>query len=467
MKSTGRTSPSYLIRNSHSYCFRMFVPQDLQACVGKKELRYSLKTGYIGTAKLKARYVASQVQMVFIKLRKGGFALSKLTDKKIKDLVHQYIKKSIDSLNEPFYASQDDYRPFDDGITFESYTNSLDSIRQDLITNLNLGDHTMLADTIETFLKDIGIGEINKESKGYRKLSAEIHKAEINLVQLQQQHMNGEFVNKNDLPALFPDIYSQANHQQEISEQTSETFKQAAEAYWNEYAGDIKNRSGDDCRGVVNKIVEHFGPKTQLHTIEWLQVKAFRDGLKTGKYSPSGKPLSPGRVNLFLIIFNKMHTLAKLKDRNLDRINLTEGLRLKDKRRADEKQDIFTIEELKRLFVDSKEYGNDKHIHSHNFWIPLIALYTGARLEEICQLLLTDVTERDGIWCLSINETDAPDMKSVKSGERRIIPLHPFLIEDLRFIEYVKSIPKKDVRVFPKLKRVKHRWGTWTQPNVH
>jgi hypothetical protein len=71
----------------------MFVPRDLQHAIGKKELRYSLKTGYIGIAKLKARHVASQVQLIFVQLRKGRFDLSKLTDRNIKDLVGKYIKK--------------------------------------------------------------------------------------------------------------------------------------------------------------------------------------------------------------------------------------------------------------------------------------------------------------------------------------------------------------------------------------
>ncbi len=39
MKPLGR-SPSYIIRNKYSYCFRMKVPIDMQAYIGKKELRY-------------------------------------------------------------------------------------------------------------------------------------------------------------------------------------------------------------------------------------------------------------------------------------------------------------------------------------------------------------------------------------------------------------------------------------------
>ena len=76
-------SPSYLIRNSYSYCFRLNVPKDPQKVVGKKELRYSLKTGYLTDAKYKARILAGQVQRLFQHLRKGGVLLSQLSDAQI------------------------------------------------------------------------------------------------------------------------------------------------------------------------------------------------------------------------------------------------------------------------------------------------------------------------------------------------------------------------------------------------
>ncbi len=37
MKATLK-SPSYLVRNPYSYCFRMIVPKDLRKFVGKTEL---------------------------------------------------------------------------------------------------------------------------------------------------------------------------------------------------------------------------------------------------------------------------------------------------------------------------------------------------------------------------------------------------------------------------------------------
>lgn len=60
---------------------------------------------------------------------------------------------------------------------------------------------------------------------------------------------------------------------------------------------------------------------------------------------------------------------------------------------------------------------------------------------------------------MDIKEHDAPDLKSVKQGERRIVPLHPFLIKDLKFINYVMSIDKSGTKVLPKLNRINNRWG--------
>lgn len=64
-------SPSYFVRNAHSYCFRLIVPKDLQKFVGKTELRYTLRTGYLGVAKRKSRFLAGQVQFIFQFLRKA------------------------------------------------------------------------------------------------------------------------------------------------------------------------------------------------------------------------------------------------------------------------------------------------------------------------------------------------------------------------------------------------------------
>ena len=126
----------------------------------------------------------------------------------------------------------------------------------------------------------------------------------------------------------------------------------------------------------------------------------------------------------------------------------------KDKSK-DHCRDVFDKSDLTKIFSESLEYGQDRHMRPQNFWIPLLALFTGARLEEICQLLVSDIKEVDGVWCIDINE-DHPD-KSVKTSEQRLVPLHPFLLE-LGFHRYAKSLPV-DGRVFYDLKRIDDRWG--------
>lgn len=78
-------SPSYLIRNPHSYCFRMVVPKDVQPLVGKRELRYSLRTGYPSVAKSKARLMAGRVQLLFNELRGRQSRFMELTDQQIRE----------------------------------------------------------------------------------------------------------------------------------------------------------------------------------------------------------------------------------------------------------------------------------------------------------------------------------------------------------------------------------------------
>jgi len=241
----------------------------------------------------------------------------------------------------------------------------------------------------------------------------------------------------------------------------TDTLRQAVSDYLNEKKEDLKARTLHSYKSYIDHILQHFGEQTQLHTIDYMTVKTFRNGLKSGELSSQGNPLSPSRINNYLMLLKNIYDLAMRKDIQLIR-NPAEGLRLRDNKvRADQRQDIFSLEDLELMFIKSKEYCKNTHSKPANFWIPLLGLYTGARLEELCQLFVTDVIEKDGLWCLDINEADAPDLKSVKTSEQRIVPLHPFLVEDLRFVEFVKRVRprRKNARVFHELKRVRNRWG--------
>lgn len=83
------------------------------------------------------------------------------------------------------------------------------------------------------------------------------------------------------------------------------------------------------------------------------------------------------------------------------------------------------------------------------YWLPLLMVYSGARREELAQLLATDVRRDEalGIWYLSITPGDGKSVKT--SSSRRKLPLHQDLIA-LGLIEYRDSVPANG-RLFPKL----------------
>jgi integrase len=66
-------------------------------------------------------------------------------------------------------------------------------------------------------------------------------------------------------------------------------------------------------------------------------------------------------------------------------------------------------------------------------WVPWLALYTGARVNELTQLRKADVALVDGIWSLTIT----PEAGSVKNYKVRIVPLHNHLLEQ-GFVKFVE-----------------------------
>ena len=106
----------------------------------------------------------------------------------------------------------------------------------------------------------------------------------------------------------------------------------------------------------------------------------------------------------------------------------------------------FTPDDLKALFK-SDHYRNGAFKTPSEYWLPLLGLHTGARLNELCQLTVEDIAERDGVTTISILDDD--ENKRLKTtSSRRIIPIHSNLIK-CGLLDYVRTIGKG--RIFPEL----------------
>jgi integrase len=103
----------------------------------------------------------------------------------------------------------------------------------------------------------------------------------------------------------------------------------------------------------------------------------------------------------------------------------------------------FTPDELKILFQDNPAPENytTGFAKPIDYWTPFIALYTGCRIMEICQLYTDDIKLVKSLsgdtehWCFDINEDFDKNLKGGVLSKRQI-PIHPLLIE-AGFLDYV------------------------------
>jgi integrase len=116
----------------------------------------------------------------------------------------------------------------------------------------------------------------------------------------------------------------------------------------------------------------------------------------------------------------------------------------------------FTDDELHTLFSPAT-YAQGRQQSPYTYWLPLIGLHSGMRINEIAQLALADIGSRDGITCFHVtddgdDETDGRRAKRVKTDAgRRIVPVHDALVH-LGLLDYVHTVRQEGHKVlFPEL----------------
>jgi len=99
------------------------------------------------------------------------------------------------------------------------------------------------------------------------------------------------------------------------------------------------------------------------------------------------------------------------------------------------------------------------------YWMPLLALFTGARSGELLQLYVVDIKEHEGIDYLYIND-DGEDKRLKNPQSERFIPIHPKL-KELGFMNFVELRHRQgEKRLFPTCKQsadsyYSSAWGKW------
>lgn len=209
---------------------------------------------------------------------------------------------------------------------------------------------------------------------------------------------------------------------------------------------------------------EVLGENTDILTINYISTKRVKDILSRYPRNRTKNPLTRGKrledaLNLPGVEAIKVPTINKYLQTYSDMFewayknglvekNHFSGITIRVRKERKEGRAAFSREQMRTILSVLTDEASPLINKPYRKWGPLIGAYTGARLNEIAQLHLADIVEREGISCFDIN--DEAEGKQLKTAAAtRSVPLHPKLIE-LGFLDYVLSLKAKGQhRLFP------------------
>ncbi|WP_262964410.1 site-specific integrase [Methylobacter psychrophilus] len=195
------------------------------------------------------------------------------------------------------------------------------------------------------------------------------------------------------------------------------------------------------------------------------------DNIDTSSYETRTPSSIGGDIKIARAFLNWIKTEERVKELG-DAIeafdHATRRISSESNRRA------FNPDELKALFQDDNS-GRENYVKGFNsfrgidanfkYWLPLLGLYTGAALSELCQLHLSDIRKHKAFddsehWIIDFNvNPDDGDSRFKNDYRPRLIPIHKVLI-DLRFTDYINDqLQKGEKELFPTARRNVGKYG--------
>jgi integrase len=216
-------------------------------------------------------------------------------------------------------------------------------------------------------------------------------------------------------------------------------------------------------RAYLNILVEYFGPDRLLATItkqDASEVKKVLQALPSSRNTkpklkamplmqvinePDHKKIAAKTINSHIQMFKMLFDWAERHGHSPH--TLFEGMKVRKDKASESERKPFTPDQTRLIYTELTENPSGLVRKDSHKWGMLLGMFTGARLNEICQLDIADVQQDGDTWFLNITD-EGDDTKSVKSkAGRRNVPLHSELIR-LGFLDFVDS-RRNGRRLFP------------------
>ena len=489
------TYRSYLIRknSSSSYLLNIKIPRDLREYFGRNQLRISLKNGIHSQSLLFAKVLYIEVQSIFSSIRMG--TISKITVKQVKDILKDKIERT---LNHSKHIVVD--------------TNTfIESEVKDKIEEIN-GDERILRTQLEQNYDGV-LEHIEKEIARIiksRNLTLDSKSLEFN--QLRKQFLELRLIRNTWKKELLEDsgksiedfrkeIYKKFNIKDEptdlvtaskdnqiindsvITEPPKKDDSPKLSEMKDDFLGErllsgFSPKSTREIGSTVDDFIEIVGD-IQISQVSPKDAREFK---RIIALLPKHRHQSPRYSNLNIKQILELKNVEGQEPKNINKLiyrvriffrwlrnnyreyvpqNYFEGLSVQSKK-VTRPREGFSNEELNQIFDPAKYLGYTirnlkRRTKLTSFFVPLIGLHTGMRLEEICQLRLKDISTAGNYDVFKVVISEDTKLKNIQS--ERIIPIHENL-KKLGFLDYCKYLRKlKYERVFYDLEKNRDGYG--------
>lgn len=472
-----------LVRRRGHYYIRLRTPNDLLHVFKTREIKKSLHTTNLKHAKTLAINQLYQLEKLFTLARCGM-----LTDEQINQIVTNFLANSLQNFEESRAKSIDETQ---DSILIEKLVKAYEIMRAHDIEGLKFGNTEGIQGWLDGTLETQGV-LIDKQSLDYKKLCREMLKARIQFWTIEIERLRGNYNNDYDrlfMQRMLEDVarkrFNSPSPESLRVEKTSPLLSKLMKQFIQESETSWQAKGLKTYQHIFRLVIDIIGDKhvEEITREEFLRYrdtlmklppdvyrqKTFKQELsssnkqkamdeivrKRDNSKTQARTFSIKTVNNHLIALNALLNWA-VKNDYLSK-NRAVDLKLDTDQQPHEERDFYTREDIQKL-IDSPIYTTDIPIdRPEKFWIPLLGLFTGARLNELCSLYVADVVTLEGVPCIDINY-NKPDKHLKKKSSARVIPLHPTLIE-AGFLEYVKSkqaetrggAGRSDKRLWPEL----------------
>ncbi len=423
-----------------TYYFRAKVPEDLLPHYKSREVKFSLKTRdrqkawqltQIESIRLDQEFAMHRAKQT--RASADLMVLTQIDDAFITGVCTAFLRDSLDS---DIALRTSEFGDVENALRKESQAEHVQMLRKAMATG-----RTEVVDTIlRVFLRHSGY-ELRVPDADYKRLAYAFLQAYVKGHQNIMLRDDGEIVETEMLaPAsklLAPPVTRTATPRV--------TWTQVFDQWRS--ATTRRPKTVDEFERIL-KSLEQFVPGKTPDALVKRDIIAFRDHLQASQQSKT--------VDKKISIIRTLFRLAVRDD--LLGADPTEGVVVSLPKTQKKARTAFTIDDLNAVFgskffkpaaIGREEFG------AAAYWIPLIGLYSGARIEEIAQLRVSEL-KTDATHGSYLDITDEGMDSQVKTAaSRRRVPIHAALAQ-AGLLDYAASLKRTSGYLFPELRPDKY-----------